>query len=96
MFLNKIISPGIANNNTSLWYLSRNSFVIPVVSEISEGSVFVGKIFGLVTDADNQDSSYRSRDVGRVLGHISWLLDEAQKSDSADTIGNERDIKRIN
>jgi hypothetical protein len=35
-------------------------------------------------------------DVGRVLGHISWLLDEAQKLDSANTIGNVRDIKRIN
>ena len=33
--------------------------------------------------------------VEKVLGHIVWLLDEAQKPDSAVKLGGEREIKRV-
>ena len=33
--------------------------------------------------------------VRKVLGHIAWLLEEVQKSDSAVNLGSEREIKRV-
>jgi hypothetical protein len=33
--------------------------------------------------------------VERVLGHIAWLLEEAQKPDSALDVDKEREIKRV-
>src|SRR5581483_7600048 len=33
--------------------------------------------------------------VRKVLGHIVWLLDEAQKPDLALDVGKERDVKRV-
>src|SRR5215510_8240751 len=33
--------------------------------------------------------------VEKVLGHIVWLLEEAQKPDSAHDVGKEREIKRV-
>ena len=32
--------------------------------------------------------------VRKVLSNIVWLLEEAQKSDSAVTVGDEREIKK--
>ena len=31
----------------------------------------------------------------KVLGHITWLLEEAQKPDSAFGVDKEREIKRV-
>src|SRR3954468_3327459 len=89
-------------------------------SEMEEDSVFVGKVFGIVTDAekwyfmecslDDQDRLrfklsepvvvvYNDENmenmVRKVLGHIAWLLEEVQKSDSAVNLGSEREIKRV-
>ncbi|UZO20885.1 uncharacterized protein OCT59_013295 [Rhizophagus irregularis] len=33
--------------------------------------------------------------VDRVLGHITWLLEEAQKADSAVNLGGEQEIKKV-
>ena len=88
-------------------------------SDISEESAFVGKTFGIVTDAekwyfmecslDDQDrlrfklskpvvvvygTESTESNVERVLGHIAWLLEEAQKPDSALDVDKEREIKR--
>jgi hypothetical protein len=88
-------------------------------SDISEESAFVGKTFGIVTDAekwyflecslDEQDrlrfklskpvvvvygTESTESNVERVLGHIAWLLEEAQKPDSALDVDKEREIKR--
>jgi hypothetical protein len=88
-------------------------------SEMEEESVFAGKTFGIVTDAekwyfmecslDDQDRLrfklsepvvvvYNDENmenmVGKVLGHIAWLLEEVQKSDSAVNLGGERLIKK--
>jgi hypothetical protein len=41
---------------------------------------------------DNEDME---RDVERVLGHIAWLLEEAQKPDSALDVDIEREIKGV-
>ncbi|PKK66638.1 hypothetical protein RhiirC2_784525 [Rhizophagus irregularis] len=87
-------------------------------NEMEEDSVFMGKVFGIITDAekwyfmecslDDQDRLrfklskpisvvYDSENMGgnveRVLGHIAWLLEEVQKSDSGSR-SEERVIKR--
>jgi hypothetical protein len=41
------------------------------------------------------DSKNMEDNVERVLGHIAWLLEEAQKPDSAHDVGKEREIKRV-
>ena len=41
------------------------------------------------------DSSNMGDNVERVLGHIAWLLEEVQKSDSVVNLGGEREIKRV-
>ena len=40
------------------------------------------------------DSKNMGDNVERVLGHIAWLLEEVQKSDTAVNLGGERLIKR--
>ena len=85
-------------------------------SEVSEEGAFVGKTFGIVTDAekwyflecslDDQDrlkfklskpvivvygNEDMERNVERVLGHIAWLLEEAQKPVEASQSG----VKRV-
>ena len=34
--------------------------------------------------------------VEKVIGHIAWLLEEAQKPDSALDVDKEREIKKVN
>src|SRR3954447_4342965 len=85
-------------------------------SEMEEEGTFVGKTYGIVTDAkewyflecslDDQDrlrfklskpvvvvygNEDMERNVERVLGHIAWLLEEAQKPVEASQSG----VKRV-
>ncbi|RIA96160.1 hypothetical protein C1645_872229 [Glomus cerebriforme] len=52
-------------------------------SEMEEGDVFTRKTFGIITDAEKwYFMEYLQAKVERVLGHIAWLLEEAQKPDT--------------
>ncbi|EXX74003.1 hypothetical protein RirG_055140 [Rhizophagus irregularis DAOM 197198w] len=51
---------------------------------MKEESVFVGKTFGIeLSQMDAENVVYGNEDmernVERILGHIAWLLEEAQK-----------------
>ncbi|POG75833.1 hypothetical protein GLOIN_2v1872506 [Rhizophagus irregularis DAOM 181602=DAOM 197198] len=60
------------------------------ISIMEEEGLFTGKTYEIVTDAENEHVD----NVDRVLGHITWLLEEAQKADSAVNLGGEQEIKR--
>ncbi|RIA88938.1 hypothetical protein C1645_825560 [Glomus cerebriforme] len=76
-------------------------------SEMEEGDVFAGKTFGIITDAEKlrfklskpvivvYGTESMEGNVERVLGHIAWLLGEAQKPDLALDVDKEREIKKV-
>jgi hypothetical protein len=41
------------------------------------------------------DDAYMEAKVKKVLSHIVWLLEEAQKPDSAPNVDKKREIKRV-
>uniref|UniRef100_U9SWH1 Uncharacterized protein n=1 Tax=Rhizophagus irregularis (strain DAOM 181602 / DAOM 197198 / MUCL 43194) TaxID=747089 RepID=U9SWH1_RHIID len=64
------------------------------VTEVKDEDIYKGiaqnATYEIVTDAENEHVD----NVDRVLGHITWLLEEAQKADSAVNLGGEQEIKR--
>ncbi|PKY28939.1 hypothetical protein RhiirB3_530177 [Rhizophagus irregularis] len=70
--------------------IDSNPYSKPRCDRMEEEGLFTGKTYEIVTDAENEHVD----NVDRVLGHITWLLEEAQKADSAVNLGGEQEIKR--